>query len=351
MRAVAYLSHALALRQAPTPSPAPTPITNAILSPPNNATCAANIGTPGSVYFCGQDPASCEWWEYKKMTKECRVLGGGLLNPSSIGPDAGGHCHLYHNPECKDGDEVELVEAPGAPLPVPGKPKKIICPGVKAANIPPNIAKAIKCYDQVEHPAASPGTTGPSPNPPAAPPPAAPTPPANTPPPGCTPSPSPAGGTPALAARDTFPKINPTPDPCKCVPRAGHPGAFYICKNIPNAETPILCRWYDYTPSDQNQCLSLATLDFASAGISFLGPDFGGRCSFYSTLDCGVGSEVDLGEGRKSIECPGKAFPVGTGPWTAVAIKCFDSTALPAPAEGAGKPTSTVTVVVSPSPV
>jgi hypothetical protein len=122
MRAVAYLSHALALRQAPSPIPSPALPAPALPgSVPDNTTCVANIGTPGSVYMCGT-PADCTWWEYKNMTQECRMLGGALQNPELIGPNYGGHCHLYKNHGCNDGDEVVLVSASGAPLPVPTKP-------------------------------------------------------------------------------------------------------------------------------------------------------------------------------------------------------------------------------------
>lgn len=117
MRAIAYLSHALAMRQAPTPSPALSPSTNINLPLLTNATCGPNVGTPGSVYICGQDSGSCEWWKYSKRTKECRILNGALINPSLVGPDPGGHCHLYKNTGCRDGDEVELLPKPEAPLP------------------------------------------------------------------------------------------------------------------------------------------------------------------------------------------------------------------------------------------
>lgn len=121
MRAIAYLSHALALRQ----NPSTTSSSAASPSTPTPSTCAPDTGTgtPGSLRMCVTNTTDCEWWEYTNMTRECRELGAGFSNPSLLAPYPGGHCHFYKHTDCQDGDEVALVAKEGAPLPVPDKPK------------------------------------------------------------------------------------------------------------------------------------------------------------------------------------------------------------------------------------
>lgn len=100
MRAIAYLSHVLAVRQqAPTAlvTAAPSPAPSVGVSPaPDNATCVAGHGTPGSVYICGA-PGDCEYWEYSKKSKDCQVLGKTFQHPTLVGPDFGGHCNLVRS--------------------------------------------------------------------------------------------------------------------------------------------------------------------------------------------------------------------------------------------------------------
>lgn len=61
------------------------------------------------------------------MTKDCRILDDAFRRPTLVGPDFGGHCHLYRNvsgvPACQDGQEVGLIAGNGVPLPVPGNVK------------------------------------------------------------------------------------------------------------------------------------------------------------------------------------------------------------------------------------
>lgn len=61
------------------------------------------------------------------MTKDCHILGDAFQHPTLVGPDFGGHCHLYKNvpgaPACQNGQEVGLITGAGAPLPVPGNVK------------------------------------------------------------------------------------------------------------------------------------------------------------------------------------------------------------------------------------
>jgi hypothetical protein len=167
--------------------------------------------------------------------------------------------------------------------------RKIVCPGIQKANIPPNVAKAMKCFDQPDHPTAVPASAGPSasatPIPEATALTPAPAPPVDTPaapPAGCTASPSPA-----VAARQD---AAPAPDPCKCVASVGHPGAVFLCARTADAAAPPRCEWHDYDAS--KECQVLATIGFPGADISFVGPDFGGSCSFYTTAGCDAGSEV-----------------------------------------------------------
>lgn len=122
MRAVAYLSHALSLRQA-SPSPSALPSTAPVPVPvPDNATCNAAVGTPGSVYICPSSGA-CIWWEYSTVAS-CRTLEPAFKNPVLVGPDYGGHCHLYNAAGCADANEIQMLDnIASAPLPVPTKPR------------------------------------------------------------------------------------------------------------------------------------------------------------------------------------------------------------------------------------
>ncbi|KAL5396349.1 hypothetical protein PMIN03_000742 [Paraphaeosphaeria minitans] len=247
------------------------------------------------------------------MTKECRNLNGSLANPSLVGPDFGGHCPLY---KCH-GDEVEFIPKPEAPLPAPESPNKIVCPGVKGVNIPSDVVKAIKCFNGIDHPSDSSGT--PSPN-------------ANS-----TAVASPAAQTrsrqaalhllsvlnlPLLSAKTTL-----SPTPANVFPEPATPEP-YISASMTRIRSP-------------------------RQGWSFVGPDYGGRCSFYSTLGCDEGSEVALGEGaaEKSITCPGKVLTPKPALDKAVAIKCFSSTAPADPAGAERNTTTTTTTNVTPSPV
>ena len=76
MRAAAYLSHGLALRQTADPN-----------------ICNAAIGHPGAVYICrGPGSTDCKWFDFPMM-QTCQVLstlgGTDFSKPTLIGPDFG----------------------------------------------------------------------------------------------------------------------------------------------------------------------------------------------------------------------------------------------------------------------
>lgn len=145
---------------------------------------------------------------------------------------------------------------------------KIVCPGIRGANVPPDGAVAIKCINSLEHPTpgAAANTTATTTAPalvnynsttPAAP----------TAPSGC-----PAVPTPSLTRRQSG---APTPDPCSCVAGNGHPGAVYLCKSSA-ADAATDCKWIDFAQT--KTCMPLqdmAGMNFSSPAL--IGPDYGVR--------------------------------------------------------------------------
>ncbi|KAJ4299853.1 hypothetical protein N0V90_005099 [Kalmusia sp. IMI 367209] len=94
MRTLAYLTHALALRQQ---MPAPDP-----------SKCNNTVGMKGAVYICqGFD---CGWYSPPKSPEQL---------PTLIGPDFGGHCHVYSDEECRDENKITLLPFGSEVLPDP----------------------------------------------------------------------------------------------------------------------------------------------------------------------------------------------------------------------------------------
>ena len=67
---------------------------------------------------------------------------------------------------------------------------------------------------------------------------------------------------------------------------------MYLCKHDA-AESNVSCQWHDNKAATTCQ-----KLEYPAANITFLGPDLGGQCVFYSTDGCIAGTEVVVADGK-----------------------------------------------------
>lgn len=90
-------------------------------SDPNSPVCDVKVGRPGGVYICpgpNFTPTAtqqCKWWPPPAAADETvcisykKELGLDLSRPQSIGPDPGGYCLLYQEPDCKNGAQAHII--------------------------------------------------------------------------------------------------------------------------------------------------------------------------------------------------------------------------------------------------
>lgn len=138
-----------------------------------------------------------------------------------------------------------------------------MCPGIVAANIPVDAVKAIKCFDQLEHPSMGSTATA-------------------------TAAPPVQTSATSVPTTNATSLTNPVPDPARCAAGLGQPGAVYLCEHNAGSESTVSCGWSDSAMA--TKCMNVKDLGTAS----FIGPDFGGSCSFYPTLSCDAGSEIAI---------------------------------------------------------
>ncbi|KAI4651137.1 uncharacterized protein J4E79_009336 [Alternaria viburni] len=88
---------------------------------PNSPVCDVKVGRPGGVYICPgpnftpSATQTCKWWPPPAAADETvcisyqKEIGHALSRPQSIGPDPGGYCLLYQEPDCKNGAQAHIV--------------------------------------------------------------------------------------------------------------------------------------------------------------------------------------------------------------------------------------------------
>jgi hypothetical protein len=87
---------------------------------PNSPVCNAKVGRPGGVYTCpgiNFTPSAteqCKWWAPPQAGRTTCIsfqkeLGLPLSRPQSIGPDPGGYCILFQEPDCKAGAKAFIL--------------------------------------------------------------------------------------------------------------------------------------------------------------------------------------------------------------------------------------------------
>jgi len=88
---------------------------------PNSPVCDVKVGRPGGVYICPgpnftpSATQTCKWWPPPAAADETvcisyqKEIGLALSRPQSIGPDPGGYCLLYQEPDCKNGAQAHII--------------------------------------------------------------------------------------------------------------------------------------------------------------------------------------------------------------------------------------------------